>query len=130
VNLSGMGPLKPDAINTGQMQEFYGTWHKLSDDLDWLGDSLVALRTFELLRSIEVLAEWPELERAHVQFYAVGRMGVHAKLAAALDARVAGCEWRESFKFADFVRSRRYEAHDVKSFLLPGVLRYTDTDEL
>src|SRR5690606_11210824 len=53
VNLSGMGPLKPDAINYGQMHEFYGTWHKLSDDLDWLGDSLVALRTFELLRSIE-----------------------------------------------------------------------------
>ena len=31
VNLSGMGPLKPDAINQGPADDLYGTWRKLSD---------------------------------------------------------------------------------------------------
>ena len=130
VNLSGMGPLKPDAINPGGMNEFYGTWHKLSDDLEWMGDSMVALRTYEALRSVEVLAEWPDLKRDDVRFYGEGRVGVHARLAAALESRVKGCEWVDAFKFGDFVRTRTYDTRDIKPFFLPGVLRYFDVDEL
>jgi hypothetical protein len=130
VNLSGVGPLEPAPINHGSMHEFYGTWHKLADDLDWLGDSLVALRTHEVIRALDVLGEWPELAREDLVFHAAGRMGVHARLAAALDLRVKGCEWRDGFTFGDFVRARVYDTRDVKSFLLPGVLRYFDLDEL
>ncbi len=130
VNLSGMGPLKPDAINGGGMGEFYGTWHKLSDDLEFMGDSMVALRTFEALKSIEVLAEWPELKRDVVRFYAEGRVGVHAKLAAAIALRATPCEWVDGFKFADFVRTRSYDTKNIKPFFLPGVLQYFDVDEL
>jgi cephalosporin-C deacetylase-like acetyl esterase len=130
VNLSGMGPLKPDAINQGPTDDLYGTWRKLADDLEWMGDSMVALRTYEALRSIEVLAEWPELDRDDVRFYGEGRIGVHAKLAAALALKVKGCEWRDGFTFADFVRTRSYDAKGIKPFILPGVLRYFDVDEL
>jgi cephalosporin-C deacetylase-like acetyl esterase len=130
VNLSGVGPLTPDSINLRPPREFYGTFHKLVDDLTWLGDSLVALRTYETLRALEVLAEWPDLAKNDVRFHGHGRMGVHAKLAAGLDARIAGCGWTDGFKFADFVRTRIYDSLDVKSFTLPGVLRYFDVDEL
>ena len=130
VNLSGMGPLKPDAINQGPTTDPYGTWRKLSDDLEWMGDSMVALRTYQALRSIEALGEWPELKRDEVRFYAEGRTGVHAKLAAALAPTVKGCEWRDGFTFTDFVRTRAYDANDIKPFILPGVLRYFDVDEL
>jgi hypothetical protein len=130
VNLSGMGPLKPDAINQGPIGDLYGTWRKLSDDLEWLGDSMLALRTFEALRSIEVLGEWPELNRDEVRFYAEGRTGVHAKLAAALAPQVQGCEWQDGFRFTDFVRTRSYDSKDLKPFVLPGVLRFFDIDEL
>ena len=130
VNLSGMGPLKPDAINQGPTADFYGTWHKLSDDLEWMGDSMVALRTYQALRSIEVLGEWPELNRDDVRFYAEGRTGVHAKLAAALTPTVKECEWQDGFTFTDFVRTRSYDAKDIKPFILPSVLRYFDVDEL
>jgi hypothetical protein len=37
VNLSGTGPLKPDAINQGPAGDPYGTWRKLSDDLEMPG---------------------------------------------------------------------------------------------
>lgn len=130
VNLSGMGPLKPDAINQGPIGDLYGTWRKLSDDLDWMGDSMVAVRTYQALRSIEVLEEWPELNRDEVRFYAEGRIGVHAKLAAALAPNVTKCEWQDGFKFSDFVRTRFYDLKDIKPFVLPGVLRYFDVDEL
>lgn len=130
VNLSGMGPLKPDPINPAPIGDLYGTWRKLSDDLEWMGDSMVALRTYEALRSIEVLGEWPELNREDVRFYAEGRSGVHAKLAAALAPAVTGCEWQDGFAFTDFVRTRSYDSNEVKPFVLPGVLRYFDIDEL
>ena len=130
VNLSGMGPLKPDPINPAPAGDLYGTWRKLSDDLEWMGDSMVALRTYEALRSIEVLGEWPDLNRDDVRFYAEGRSGLHAKLAAALAPTVAGCEWQDGFTFRDFVRTRSYDSSDVKPYILPGVLRYFDIDEL
>jgi hypothetical protein len=130
VNLSGMGPLKPDAINPGPIGDLYGTWRKLADDLEWMGDSMVALRTYQALRSIEALAAWPELNRDDVRFYAEGRSGVHAKLAAALAPKVAGCEWRNGFTFTDFLRTRSYDSKDLKPYILPGVLRYFDVDEL
>jgi hypothetical protein len=130
VNLSGMGPLKPDAINQGPLGDLYGTWRKLSDDLEWMGDSMVALRTYQALRAIEVLGEWPELNRDDVRFHAEGRIGVHAKLAAALAPKPMRCEWQDGFTFADFVRTRSYDAKDLKPFILPGALRYFDIDEL
>lgn len=130
VNLSGMGPLKPDAINQGPVNDLYGTWRKLSDDLEWMGDSMIALRTYQALRSIEVLGEWPELNRDDVRFYAEGRIGVHAKLAAALAPNVKGCDWQDGFRFTDFVRTRSYDSKDIKPFIFPGVLRYFDVDEL
>jgi hypothetical protein len=130
VDLSGMGPLKPDAINLGPIGDLYGTWRKLADDLDWMGDSMVALRTFEALRSIDVLTEWPELKRDDVRFYAEGRIGVHAKLAAAIAPTVKGCEWQDGFTYRDFLRSRSYDSRGIKPFVLPGVLRYFDLDEL
>lgn len=129
VNLSGMGPLKPDPINPGPIADLYGTWRKLSDDLEWMGDSMVALRTYQALRSLDVLGEWPELNRGDVRFYAEGRSGVHAKLAAAL-APAVNVEWQNGFKFSDFVRTRSYDSKDLKPYILPGVLRYLDVDEL
>ena len=130
VNLAGMGPLKPDPINPGPIGDLYGTWRKLSDDLEWMGDSMVALRTYQALRSIEVLAEWPELNREDVRFYAEGRSGVHAALAAAVAPTLTRCDWQGGFRFSDFVRMRSYDANDLKPYILPGVLRYFDIDEL
>lgn len=130
VNLSGVGPLRPDAINGGSMDEFYGTWHKFADDLDWIGDSLVALRTYEVLRALDALSAWPELTTSDLRIYAHGRMGVHGKLAAALDQRVAGCTWEDGFLFRDFVRSRTYDTRGVKALIFPAVLQHLELDEL
>ncbi|MGH7958632.1 MAG: hypothetical protein ACREH8_16720 [Opitutaceae bacterium] len=85
--------------------------------LEWMGDSMVALRTYQALRSIEVLDEWPEMKRDDVRFYGEGRAGIHAKLAAALAPTRVTCEWRDGFKFADFVRTRHTTTRPSRRFL-------------
>lgn len=126
LNLCGMGPLSPDSINYYPPLEFYGTFHKLFDDLDWIGDSLVALRTYELLRSLDVLKFWSELTANSIRFYGHGRMGLHGWLAAKLDPRITHCDWKEKLSFANIVRNRYYHSKDIKSCTLPGILRYFD----
>lgn len=130
LDVSGLGALKPDPINGGELHGFYGTWHKFADDLDWIGDSLVALRTYEVLRALDVLAEWPGVSTKQLRLHACGAMGLHARLAAALDERVESCEWTEPSRFSELVRRRTYDTEDVKTFLLPGLLRHLDLDEL
>lgn len=129
VNLAGMGPLKPDPVNN-RTESPPATFRKLGDDLSFIGDSLVALRTYETLRALDVLATFSGLSTDGVRVHAHGRMGLHGRLAAALDPRIIACDWRESFRFADMVRNRNYEASDIKSVLLPGALQYFDLDEL
>jgi hypothetical protein len=124
-----MGPLKPDPVNS-RAEAASATFRKLVDDLSFLGDSLVALRTYETLRALDVLPSLPDIATSDIRIHAQGRMGVHGKLAAALDARITRCEWTDSFRFSDFVRKRDYDANDIKSILLPGVLKYFDLDEL
>ena len=48
----------------------------------------------------------------------------------ALAPQVKGCDWQKGFTFTDFVRTRAYDATDIKPFILPGVLRFFDVDEL
>lgn len=128
LNLSGMGPLRPDPLSS--RGELTGTFRKLVDDLSFLGDSLVALRTYELLRVLDVLADWPGLEPTEVRLHAVGQVGLHARLAATLEPRFVACDWRDPFRFADIVRNRSYDFPNVKQLILPGALRYFDLDEL
>lgn len=77
-----------------------------------------------------MLKEWPELAAKDVRLHAEGRIGVHARLAAALDPRIARCAWEGGFAFADLVRHRTYDTAEIKTLMLPGVLRYFDLDEL
>ncbi|MEY4941340.1 MAG: hypothetical protein RIQ93_3075 [Verrucomicrobiota bacterium] len=128
VNLAGVGPLAPDMINAAPDRS--GTFRKLTDDLDWMGDSLVGLRTFEAVRAIEALAAWPDLAADDIRFYGSGKMGVHARLAAALTPRAKGSEWVDGFAFSDFLRTRVAPTAEVKPYSLPGVLRVFDVNDL
>ncbi len=128
--LSGMGALAATPIKGGEAEEFYGTFNKLGDDLIWLGDSLPALRAYELSRVPEVLALWPELEGLPVRCYAHGRAGVYAQLATAVEPRLGPLEWVEPFTYTEIVANRYYDTYDIVSRLLPGALQYFDLDEL
>ncbi len=132
LDVSGSGMLEPNAINSAPKFGYYGTMFKLADDLVWLDDSLPALRTWELIRALDVAAAtFDDVDPADVVVHAEGRFTLYAELAAFLDPRFGRLELENRFEgFADLVRSRHYVDADVKSIVLPDVLRHFDLDDL
>jgi hypothetical protein len=132
LDVSGSGMLEPNAINSAPKFGYYGTMFKLADDLVWLDDSLPALRTWELIRALDVVAAtFDDVDPADVVVHAEGRFTLYAELAAFLDTRFRRLELENRFEgFADLVRSRHYVDADVKAVILPDVLRHFDLDDL
>lgn len=139
LNVSGEGNLQPNAISPYGIHERFGTLHKLNADLFWLDDSLAALRSYDVLRSV-ALAQSVEMTLQHkrenrldVQIYAEGRCALYALIAKMLDTDnnidkliVQG----EVGHVAKWVRSRYYDAHNVWATILPGMLKYFDVEDL
>lgn len=130
LNICGMGPMRPHPANNYDIFSIFGIFHKLCDDLIWLDDSLPALRTYEVLRALEVIESWPRLNPDDVRLFAKGRYGVYARLATALEPRIQNCEWVDGFDYEDIVSQKHFDSFDVKSLVLPGALRHFDLSEL
>jgi hypothetical protein len=58
----------------------------LNDDLIWLGDSLAALRAFDVIRAIDMLATLPDCRLDALQLFVSGRSSIYGKGAALLAA--------------------------------------------
>lgn len=123
---TGVGALQPNPLNAYPPQARYGVIHKLSDDLCFLGDSLAAIRVWDLLRIPEVLALWPGVAAsAPWKVAAEGFMAIYVRLAAALDPAFASATFRDPAPtLATWVTRRHYDDHETRAIVLPGVLRH------
>lgn len=131
LDVSGSGLLTPHTLNQRDPLEFYEILHKLTCDLYWLGDSLAALRTFDVLRAIDVLEELPDLDTSSIRLYGYGRHGMYALLASALDDRIGDFDWYKSIaSIGDWVKSKYYNASDISSLIIPGMLHYFELADL
>jgi cephalosporin-C deacetylase-like acetyl esterase len=131
LNSSGVGPHEPYPIYDKPVHHFFGVMHKLADDLIWLGDSLAAIRTYDMIRCLDVIEQLDDWQSGSVDFYTIGRQGIYAKLAAVLDARVGRSIAVDPLdSVADWVKSRHFEEEDAMSVVLPGILKYFDLHEL
>ena len=126
---TGVGGVTPHSV--AEPLSRYGGIRRGADDLIWLGDSLPALRTYDVIRALDVLPQVPNVLREGVRLYGSGRYAVYAQLAAALDSRVRDLEIVDGpGSYAAWVSARHYDTHDLKSVLLPGMLRHFDLPEL
>lgn len=132
LNVTGMGPLEPHPFNSNpNTKAYYGTFFRIADDLVTLGDSFAAMRTHDVLRSLDALAEWDGLDGSDVRFYLHGPYGIYGALASALDERIAGARWVEPMPaYAEMLRSHHYNDRDVKSLIIPGLVRLADWPDL
>jgi hypothetical protein len=132
LDVSGSGTLTPRPLHEAfAPDDLYGALHKLADDLTWLDDDLAALRTFDVLRALDMIAEWSGLNVGDVTLYADGRAGIYGRLAAALDARIRSTEVAGGpASYAEWVGVRHYDTREIKTILLRGVLRYLDLPEI
>lgn len=133
LNCSGVGPHEPYAIYGKPLHPFFGVIHKLTDDLIWLGDSMAALRAYDVIRCIDMIGQvdQPGSEAVTVDFHAAGRQQLVVRLAAALDARIGQVTSDGPLLgISDWVTSGQYEEEDVMSVVMPGILNYFDLGEI
>ncbi len=128
LDVSGVGALTPHPLLAGtEDQEFYGVIHKLNDDLLWLGDSLCALRTYDVIRCVDLLNAAADIDSARVTLRLEGRQGVYGYLASLLDKRIQGVDAdRKPAEYFSWVGKRHYSAHGIRSVILPGIMRHAD----
>lgn len=131
LDTTGSGPLQPHLIDGKDPLDFYEIMHKLTDDMIWLGDSLAALRTYDVIRAVEAAGFLPGIDKRDMRLYASGRHGLYVQLAAALSAEFPQWEWDSPLdSIASWVESKQYVARDILSIVLPGMLHYFDLPDL
>lgn len=131
LDVTAEGVCTPHPINSQPMRGRFGTIHKLTTDLYWLGDSLAAVRAYDIMRAIDMAKLIPGARSERVALYAVGRYGLYAELAAALDERIDDLTVFDGAEsVASWVRTRNYEPFDAVGVVLPDMLRYFDLPDL
>jgi hypothetical protein len=131
LNCSGIGPHQPYPIYGKPARPFFGVNHKLADDLIWLGDSVAALRTYDVIRCIEAIKELNVSDEKEIDCYTVGCHSLYARLASALDERIGRIMTENPLhELSAWVQSERYEEEDVMDFVMPGILKHLELSEL
>lgn len=132
LDITGMGMLEQRQFLSWTQQEgFYGARFKLNADLIWLGDSLMALGCFDLLRSLDAVEQMPEAQKADIRLFTVGKYGSYGEIAALLDSRIIGLEEEEPpDSYEQTVREKYYDPTDMAAFVIPGILKYADIPDI
>jgi len=131
-NVTGMGPLEPHPFNcTEDLKAHYATMFRVCDDLVTLGDSLAALRTYDVLRSLDTLGKWGGLNGEDVRCYLHGPYGIYGALASALEERLKHLTWIDPMMpWCQLLETKYYNDRDIKSLIIPGLVRLSDWTEL
>lgn len=127
LDVSGVGILEPYPFYATAATAPYGTVSKLCSDLFFLGDSLAAIRTYDVIRAADLLAAMKEVDKSDIRLYACGRYSVYAELASQLDERFAGIDTEQRLESAaELVRASYYDQYDAIGLFIPGMLRLFD----
>ena len=129
LDVRGWGALLSRKLGPADRDWYYGTHYKLLSEAVFLGDSLCAMRVFDVLRAIEFVQQ--ELTPTQVSLYAdTGATAIYATLAALLDESV-GLELPGGIPDVDsFVEDHFYRYQDGVHGVLPGLLARCTTRDL
>ena len=132
LDVTGMGFLRQrEFLSWTDKEGFYGAKFKLNDDLLWLGDCLAALGCFDVLRSLDLTEHLTGLKKDDIRLFACGRYSLYADIAALLDKRIKDVSYEHPLtSLAQFVEDRFYDPLDMASFVIPGILKYGDIDDI
>lgn len=125
LDVSGIGQCAPHSSSENEAKSFCGYTMTLNSDLIHMHDSLCALRTFDLLRSVDMLKEQGYKE---VNIYAEGRSAVYAKIAQKLHPTLA-VETVRMISPTAIVNDKFYEDYNIYSILMPGISLYLEIEE-
>lgn len=131
LNTSGVGGISPYPIGIRGMEDMFGTMYKLADDLIRYGDSLCALRTYDVIRMVDMLQEFEGTDHGNIHVHAHGKQGIYGVLAAFIDKRIKTLSVEQAMpSYASWVGDRYYTMEDPMSVILPQALKFFDMDEI
>ncbi len=101
-----------------------GYMYSINMNMLLMGDSLCALRLFEIDTMLRMLREYFTDD---ISIYAEGRMANIAGLYHIVDESVA-MELSEHDSYRDIVFNKYYENYNIYEIILPGIIKYLDKD--
>lgn len=128
LNPTGIGPLLPFMNNPADNPyKKFGVLDRYTDELMLLGDSMAAVRIYDVLRAVELTSWLKNTGPEDVELYGHGRYAVYAELAALLSPKVRQLQLEtEMNSIGEWIRNPFYENNDSLSFIIPGMLKYFD----
>ena len=124
LDVTGAGSLIPHPLGLLPADNPYGSVRKYADDLLALGDSLAALRCFDVTRVPAVLDEWPGISPRAITGHGEGLLGNCLALAALIEPRIESVDERLIRRPADLLHQPLYDQHGVHSVIVPGLVRH------
>lgn len=123
LDLAGIGKNTPKQLNykqSGEKQRFC-VIDRLTKDLFFLGDSLCALRLFELEYAIKALKH--EFKTDKISIYSEGKSNILADLYSLLDENI---KIKKGYgdSLYKMATTKYYEDYNCAGYLLPGILKY------
>jgi len=122
------GALKPGQKYSGRKSTFY----RLEEDLVFAGDSLAAMRVYDVLRTIEMLQSEFGVKEEEITLHCEGEGGVYGLMAAFLDEKVSvscGEDILTDLEY-DLFEKEKYPFYYTMQYIIPGMLKYFDYYEL
>ncbi len=122
LDLSGVGKCAPNPIGSANaLKEHYGALDKISKDLFFLGDSLCALRLYELKCAINMIKE--EIGGS-VSIFATGMSAHYARLWKIIEPKTKIELLLPAPCYTQVFNSKYYENYNIAGVILPGIIRY------
>lgn len=131
LDVSGVGYIEAAPINDGHIKAQYKTLYKLCCDLLFMNDSMVALRSWDVLRAIEMLKCVFNLSDSDITLYCNGNYGIYGVVAAFINQNVNVIydNVMKSVK-ESMIMSWGHKYNDDLSLIMPEMLKYFDYNEL
>ena len=123
-DLSGMGKCTPQPLLKGQTSApFFTAVGKLNMELAFLGDSICAMRAYDLIRCIDMLKENYGLGNAEV--YTEGFYSVYPEIIKKIGFNFE-TTYENPIKIYDVVTNKKYDDYHFADILMPGLGLYID----
>ncbi len=119
VDLTAMGKSAPNSMSPWGSSEI--STLKLNCDLIFLGDSLCAIRTFDLLRTFDMLKE--EFGVDDIDLYTIDNYNVYPEILKVIGMeKPAHCE--NPVNITDIITNKIYNNDDMTNISMPGIGLY------
>lgn len=124
LDLAGVGKNMPDMLNADfGIKSRHGVIDRLTKDLFFLGDSLCALRLFELEKAVDALSK--EYNTDDVSVYAEGKSAILANIYGFMHDDVT-VKTENGDSLQNIANSKYYEDYNCSGYLLPGIFKYIE----